>query len=369
MKDLRREPLWAAAAALVLAIAIGLFDIAPVGFDLGRFLRVGENASARSFVENDVPDVPLIQGWGHDGQANYVLAATFPDLSQANGVVDSVPYRARRILYPAIVSWVPRGKPLIAALTVVNLGAIAAAAAAMAMVARKAGASQAVALLAGASVAMTPSFVASLVVDLSDALALALAAWAVVKSDRNSVAAVALLTLAALTRETTLVFAGALFVVTPGRSRLIWLIPPAVAAGWFVMVSFLVDGPGKPGVFTAPFQGWITHGLGRPETQFTMFMFFMSIFVAWRLRERAPVWALVLLAEAGVLTLVHQQILATGSLNVGRVTAWVIPLAVVALLPPPESAPMGSQIRTPEAAVLMGLTARRFATWPSLKVD
>ena len=96
-------PARAAAVAVAIAIAITLIDLGP-GFDLTRYLRVGEQASARSFVEADLPETHLVPGWGHDGQAKGVLSRALPDLTNAEGHLDSVTYRARRIIYPALTS-------------------------------------------------------------------------------------------------------------------------------------------------------------------------------------------------------------------------------------------------------------------------
>jgi hypothetical protein len=72
-------------------------------------LRVGRYSASREFIERDFPDPVLTDDYGHDGQQFYVLAATFPDLADAQDNIDRLRYRARRILLPALVSPMPRG--------------------------------------------------------------------------------------------------------------------------------------------------------------------------------------------------------------------------------------------------------------------
>ena len=88
------------------------------GFAFGRF------PASREFVERDFDDPVLTGDYGHDGRQFYVLAATFPHFDDAQGNVDRLRYRARRILLPAVVSPVPRGAPLIWSIFAVNLAAV-----------------------------------------------------------------------------------------------------------------------------------------------------------------------------------------------------------------------------------------------------
>ena len=52
-------------------------------------------------------DNVLVGTYGHDGQQFYVIAKSIPDLQQADGHVDRLRYRARRILFPLVVAAVP----------------------------------------------------------------------------------------------------------------------------------------------------------------------------------------------------------------------------------------------------------------------
>ena len=55
-------------------------------------------------VERDIADPVLVSTFGHDGQQFYVVARTFPNLQDADGHVDRLKYRARRVLFPALVA-------------------------------------------------------------------------------------------------------------------------------------------------------------------------------------------------------------------------------------------------------------------------
>ena len=89
----------------VAAIAIvSLAALAPLlanHLDVTSLLRVGRYSASRSFIEQDFADPVLTNDAGHDGQQFYVVAATFPDVPKAEGHVDKVRYRGRRILFPA----------------------------------------------------------------------------------------------------------------------------------------------------------------------------------------------------------------------------------------------------------------------------
>jgi hypothetical protein len=326
-----RAPLKAAVVAVLLALVVTFVDLGPT-FDLTRFLRVGEVASARGFVEADLADVDLVPGWGHDGQANYVLARVFPDLGAAEGVVDSVTYRARRIVYPALASLAPPGMPLVVTLWVLNLAAVAGAAAAVAATARRHGASW----LAGASVGLTPAFIGSVVVDLGDGLALALAAAGVVvwRRDRSTALAVTMFTLAALTRETTLVVPAAVFLLEGRGRRPALLVPPLILGGWIVILGAWIGDPGKSAAqFRPPFLGWVDQGLATGEIAVAFTFLVGSVWVAWKLWDHDRTWAVVLLLDAAVLVLVDRGVL-FDPLNLSRVVPWMVPFAIIAATMP-----------------------------------
>ena len=321
-------PARAAAAAVGIAVIITLLDLGP-GFDLTTYLRVGEQASAREFVQADLPDTHLVPGWGHDGQANYVLSRTLPDLSGAEGHLDSVTYRARRIVYPALTAPLPDGTPVVVAFWAINLAAIGLAAAAVAHLAQRHGAGW----LAGAAVGLSPAFLTSMIVHLGDALGLGLAAAGIAAWRRPDATrtAIALFTIAALTRETTLLIPAAVFLCEGGRRRWTLLIAPAALLGWMAILQIWIGDAGKSAAqFRPPFMGWVTQGLGTLEVTVALAFVLASLWAASRLRRVDATLALILLFDVAVLTVVDRDVLFDVR-NLSRVVPWTIPLLVLAL--------------------------------------
>ena len=70
-----REPLLAALVAMALALTWSVIDLGG-DLDLTTFLRTGEAASARGFVEADLGDVHLVPGWGHDALIRWMSVVT-----------------------------------------------------------------------------------------------------------------------------------------------------------------------------------------------------------------------------------------------------------------------------------------------------
>ncbi len=321
-------PARAAAVAVAIAVAITLIDLGP-GFDLTRYLRVGEQASARSFVEADLPDTHLVPGWGHDGQANYVLSRTLPDLANAEGHLDSVTYRARRIVYPALTAPLPDGMPVVYAFWAINLAAIGAAAAAVARLAEKHGAGW----LAGAAVGLSPAFLTSMIVHLGDALGLAFAIGGLVAWRRPDATrtAIVLFALAALTRETTLLIPAAAFLCEGGRRRWALVIPPAALLAWMAVLQIWIGDPGKSAAqFRLPFMGWVTQGLGTVEISVALAFVLASLWTVSRIQHLDRTMSLVLLLDVAVLIIVDRDVLFDVR-NLSRVVPWMVPFLVLAL--------------------------------------
>ena len=321
------RPAAAAVVAIGLAIAVTLLDLGP-GFDLTRYLRVGEVASAREFVQADLPDTHLSPGWGHDGQANYVLSRTLPDLTEAEGHLDSVTYRARRIVYPALTAWLPDGMPVVVGFWILNLAGIGLAAAAVAALAERHGATH----WAGAAVGLTPAFLTSMQVHLGDALGLGLALAGVVLWRRPGATwwAIGAFTLAALTRETTLLIPAAVFLLEGRGRRLPLLVPPAVLAVWMGILQLWIGDAGKSAAqFRLPFMGWVTQGLGSSEVLIATAYALASVWCAVRLKRVDATLSLILLLDLFVLVAVDRDVL-FNTRNLSRVVPWVLPFLVIA---------------------------------------
>ena len=257
---------WVDAAIFVIAIAVVAVPawqaLASHDMDPTTLLRVGKFSASREFIERNFADPVLTDDYGHDGQQFYVLAATFPDLADAQGNIDRLRYRARRILLPALVSPVPRGEPLIWSIFVVNLAAVGSAAVAVGHLARRLGTTAWLGLV----VALTPAMIESVEGSLADAPAFSLALWGIVVWRRRPWLAVALFTLAALGRETTLVAPLACALVAPRGHRVKMLSPLAAFAAWVVTVSVWLPATPRGGssnlvddasvVFDWPFAAW-----------------------------------------------------------------------------------------------------------------
>jgi hypothetical protein len=302
--------------------------------DPTTLLRVGQYSASREFVEQDFPDPVLTDDYGHDGQQFYVLAATFPHLTDAQGYVDRLRYRSRRILVPALMSPVPRGEPLIWSILAVNLASVGAAAVAVAHLARRLGTTPWLGLV----VAVTPAMVESVEGSLADALAFSLALWGLVVWRRRPWLAVALFTLAALGRETTLVAPLACALVAGRGRRVPMLVPLAAFAAWAVTVavwlparaggapsSSLVDD--APVVFDWPFAAWAKVGFVSLEVLLGAMLIVAALAAAWLLRDRLPEVSLWLLAEAALLIVSNDGVVARAQ-NYSRVA----PLAMAALV-------------------------------------
>ena len=207
--------------------------------DVSALLNVGDQAASRPFVEQSIPDPVLVRGYGHDGQQFYVVARsiTAPDgLQTLDGNVDRPRYRARRILFPLLAAPFPAGKPTVWAMLAISLVSVGAAGVAAGRLARRVGGP----VWLGLAVALTPALLISVRASLGDALAFALALWGLVLWRNRLVWAVVLFSLAALTRETTLVVPAACFVFGTRRQRLVLIAPFAVYGVWDLVVGALV---------------------------------------------------------------------------------------------------------------------------------
>lgn len=297
--------------------------------DPTSLLRVGDRSASRSFVEQDISDPVMVSGYGHDGQQFYVIARTFPDMQNADGHVDRLKYRARRVLFPAIVSPLPAGDATVWGMLAVNLAAIGAASVAVSRLARRISAPWWI----GISVGLSPALIISARASLADALAFALAVWGAVLWRKHLWWAVALFTLAALARETSLVVPAACLVVGPrARERLVMLVPFGVYGAWTLAVGAWLH-PSDAGS-SSPF-GDATRQLALPFAAFRQLgptpavylgfaLFIGSLVAAWRLREVLPEIALWLVFDA-ILLVTAATGVAEDTLNLARLTPLAIP--------------------------------------------
>lgn len=303
--------------------------------DVSALLNVGDRAASRAFVERSIPDPVLVRGFGHDGQQFYVVARsiTAPDgLQSIDGNVDRPRYRARRILFPLLAAPFGAGAPTVWAMLAISLVSVGAAGVAAGRLARRVGGP----VWLGLAVAITPALLISVRASLGDALAFSLALWGVVLWRNRLAWAIVLFTLAALTRETTLVVPAACFLVASKRQRLALVVPFGVYAAWALTVTRLVHpqvshestSPVADALrqFAMPFQSWRDLGLGSRTVLLALLLTVASLTSAWILRHRLPEVALWLVADV-ILVLIAGTGVAEDILNYARLA----PLAGVGI--------------------------------------
>jgi hypothetical protein len=215
----RRAAAWHVAAAVLAFHAIWIAAYLGSGHDIRDFIRVGPRyalASKASTVIHYDPSygfvVPHDQAntlTGYDGQFSYYIAL---DPSRAHDYIvapDSASYRYQRILYPMLARGLALGQrgAVPWALMIINWLACGGGVLALAAWLRRRGASPWFAAVYG----LFPGMIVAIQLDLTEPLAYGLVALAIYLFDfggRRGVAASAVaFALAALTRETTLVFA------------------------------------------------------------------------------------------------------------------------------------------------------------------
>jgi hypothetical protein len=323
---------------LVFLLAAGVVAVpawrvlADHGMDPTTLLRVGEHSAARPFVEEDFSDPVLTDDYGHDGQQFYVLAATFPTLEDAQGQVDRLRYRARRVLLPALVAPAPRGAPLVWAIFGVNLAAVGAAAVGVGHLARRIGTTPWLGLV----VAVTPAMVESVQGSLADATAFAFAIWGVVVWRRRPWLGALLFLLAALSRDTAIVVPIACAIVARRDTRVPMLASVGAFGVWAVAVNLWL--PPTPGAissnflgdafaqFSLPFTAWSDVGFTSFEVLVGALLLVAGLAAAWLLRDRLPEVGLWLLADSALLVIADESVVGRAQ-NFARVT----PLALAAL--------------------------------------
>jgi hypothetical protein len=306
------------------------------GGDPTLLLRVGTYAPARPYVERAFPDPVLTPDYGHDGQQFYVVASAFPDLRAGTPYVDNIHYRARRILFPLLASPFRSGPALVWAMFAINLLAVGAGAVAMARIARQLRAPPLIGLLVGAN----PAMVESLQGSLGDALAFSLALWGVALWRRHLGWGVLLLTLAALSRETTLVVAAACFLVGDRRAKVRLTIPFAVVAAWsLVLIAWLpLPATSTDTSFVSevtkqlgwPFQGWSNLGwtdAGTLTAAVLLAIGLASAYALWNVRRELAWWLLF----DGLLLVVSAPGVLERPFNIARIAPLVLPAAALAL--------------------------------------
>jgi hypothetical protein len=310
-------------AAIAIAVLPTIQLLARHDGNVSALLNIGTNSPSSPWVRRDFHPPVLVPGPGHDGQGFYVVARNFPHLQDVDGKTDRLRYRVRRILFPMLVAPFPKGPPTVWAMLGVNLAAIGAAAVGASRLARRI---RGPAWL-GLAAAVTPALVVSARASLSDALAFSLALWGVVLWRRKLGWAVLLFSLAALTRETTLIAPAACFIVADARRRWRLAIPFAVYAVWVAATDLLLHGHLSPDSsspladalrqFDVPFRAWAELGWTSRPVLLGMSVTVASLLSAYVLRHRLPEIALWLVGDTLLVVLASADV-AGDTLNYAR---------------------------------------------------
>jgi len=221
----------------LLAVMIGVVLVwaeAQSSGGLAGLLRVGDESVARPIVEEELGNVPLTEGFGHDGQFFYAVGIDLSGDIMSERAGDWA-YRYRRILYPLVASGfgLLEGKALLYGMVTISILSFGVAAAAAAWITERVGLSEWVVL----AILINPGIWLAVRLLTSDTLALALmlvGLAAVLAKRRASPAAFALSVLA---KEVYLPTPAGVAVSKDRRRWLDLLIPLAVLLAWLLWLS------------------------------------------------------------------------------------------------------------------------------------
>lgn len=329
----RRRP----SAAKIVALTVGLsllwplLQIAAYGsFD--ALLGVGPQGPAREQIQRDIPDLALTSDYGHDGQQFYVIARHPFDPQAAEGSVDPLAYRYRRIVFPLVGAVLAPngGRWLIGVFLLESLVGVALGAWALS---RLPGGPWWLPL----TMAFTPGVIAAMGLSLSDALAAGLGLLAVALAmEGRWWPAVAAITVAVLTRETLLILAFSL-VLTPGMPRRIRAaiagVPLVAFGAWSAWSSHAAGASSSEGgadQLALPFGGWASIHVPWGQRGLLAIVLVLLVAGAWRSWRDAPQIAAACAGGALLLACIS-DLVAFNWVNSMRPVAPMIPLALWAL--------------------------------------
>jgi hypothetical protein len=278
----RRSPL-AVAGAVAAAYGVYVLALLTLGghtamqlAHVGRDFATSSSTSAAIDATADEAELTV----GYDGQFALFIAL---DPAGAHEYLDEPQYRYSRIGYPIVARVLAAGhEPLIPyTLLLVNIVAVAVAAAAVGFLLRRRGASPWIAL----AFAFYPGIAFSVLHDLTEPLAYALVAVAILVGEsrlrHRAHLAGAVFGLAVLTRESTLVFAlayAAAALVRHRRREAAWLAALATipAALWMIFLAAWLGTAGLVEPYTGegggpvPFAGLVTAWPGLRIGEFSL---------------------------------------------------------------------------------------------------
>ena len=235
--NLIRRPYFYIISPIVITLIIYgyiLLTVLKLGYSFSSFIYAGDQ-----FVEKNVPIDILINKPGYDGQFYYALATEpFTNTNPVNGVtLDKPHYRQQRIIYPLLVHFLSFGKTENIPITmiVVNLVSICVLAGFGSIYAIQIGKSY----WFGLAFSLFPGFLYTFTRDLTEILAITFLLAAIVALQRKQGVAVIFLSLAILTKETTLLFAISILISAIIQNKKNWkffLFPPGVYLIWQIIL-------------------------------------------------------------------------------------------------------------------------------------
>lgn len=207
---------WRIAAAVLAVHAVWILGYFAAGHEIRDFIKIGPSFVTRSHASSVIRYDPhyaypqnhdlTALGQGYDGQFSYYIAL---DPSKARYYIDEPSYRYQRILYPLVVRFTALARPSVVPWTMLIINWLAVAGGVLALGAwlRRKGVSAWFAVIYG----IYPGMLVALQRDLTEPLAYGLVASAIYLFDfggsRGLVWSGVVFGLAALARETTLIFA------------------------------------------------------------------------------------------------------------------------------------------------------------------
>ena len=242
---------WAALGGIAAALLLWAQTQAVEG--TAGLLHVGEASALRPVIENQLGEIPLAPGPGHDGQIYYAIGL---DLSgdEVAPLLNHGAYRYRRILFPLLASGFGAldGSALLIGMIVVTIAATAVATGATAVTATRLGRSDWIAL----AVILNPGMWLSIRLLTADTVALALMAVGLMAVSGNRPRSAISFAFSTLAKDVYLVTPGGLAVSKDRRRWFIVALPLAVLVAWMAWLTITMgEGFTARGNLAWPFTG------------------------------------------------------------------------------------------------------------------
>lgn len=337
-----RQILLAALAGTAMAVAFVIGDVRVNEGVAGGVITTDPEGPAAAVVMGDLPEIPAMDGVGHDGPMFYAVARAPMHIDEVSQSLDRPAYRLQRPLYP-VLAWALHpsggGPGLLAAMIVVGVlalfsGGVAAGALSMALRGP---------YWMAFVFPMLPGATMSLRLSVSDALAAGCVLWAIVLSLRERhLPATVLAVAAVLAKEPVFLLLVGFSIWRRDRPGvLLSAVPAAVAGSLFLYLQVVAPEGIHDQVieFGLPFRGlwraadhWLTTTEGVLAAASVLGALGATAWVAFRRGFSHPLtWSLVL--SAALLCLLNATVLGLHR-NGTRTALPVLAVGLVALFAP-----------------------------------